>query len=249
MVVVITQRRSFSSWWKEACEKEANLESTSWMWMWVVSEQSTQRASSIQTRKDPDCHQMKFKYYPISNTETEVKRGSAVISFWVQKYFSNHRRLASKSCSGGRPIFSCTRLCSLLSHCSPASVVLWFLNRPSSLLPPCLWRHSMYLLFEMLFQPHSIAHSFSLLLSRFSHVWLFVILWTVAHQAPLSTGFSRQEYWSGLPFRRVQLNISKRSSQILLPNLSHSKLILLFSTQHLIFSLFIYFWLTSVIRR
>ena len=28
----------------------------------------------------------------------------------------------------------------------------------------------------------------------------FATLWTVAHQAPLSTGFSRQEYWSGLPF-------------------------------------------------
>ena len=28
----------------------------------------------------------------------------------------------------------------------------------------------------------------------------FVIPWTVAHQAPLSTGFSGQEYWSGLPF-------------------------------------------------
>ena len=27
-----------------------------------------------------------------------------------------------------------------------------------------------------------------------------VTLWTVAHQAPLSMGFSRQEYWSGLPF-------------------------------------------------
>ena len=26
------------------------------------------------------------------------------------------------------------------------------------------------------------------------------ILWTVAHQASLSMGFSRQEYWSGLPF-------------------------------------------------
>ena len=25
------------------------------------------------------------------------------------------------------------------------------------------------------------------------------ILWTVGHQASLSTGFSRQEYWSGLP--------------------------------------------------
>ena len=36
-------------------------------------------------------------------------------------------------------------------------------------------------------------------LSHFSHVWLFVTLWTVAWQAPLSIGFSRQEYWSGLP--------------------------------------------------
>ena len=30
-------------------------------------------------------------------------------------------------------------------------------------------------------------------------VWLFVTPWTVAHQAPLSMEFSRQEYWSGLP--------------------------------------------------
>ena len=33
-----------------------------------------------------------------------------------------------------------------------------------------------------------------------SHVQLVVTPWTVAHQAPLSLGFSRQEYWSGLPF-------------------------------------------------
>ena len=32
-----------------------------------------------------------------------------------------------------------------------------------------------------------------------SHVWLFATPWTVAQQAPLSMGFSRQEYWSGLP--------------------------------------------------
>ena len=36
-------------------------------------------------------------------------------------------------------------------------------------------------------------------LSCFSHIQLFVTLWTVACQAPLSIGFSRQEYWSGLP--------------------------------------------------
>ena len=33
-----------------------------------------------------------------------------------------------------------------------------------------------------------------------SHVLLFATLWTVALQAPPSMGFSRQEYWSGLPF-------------------------------------------------
>ena len=36
-------------------------------------------------------------------------------------------------------------------------------------------------------------------LNCFSHVRLFVTLWTVARQAPLSTGFSKQEHWSGLP--------------------------------------------------
>ena len=33
-----------------------------------------------------------------------------------------------------------------------------------------------------------------------SCIRLFAILWTVAHQAPLSVGFPRQEYWNGLPF-------------------------------------------------
>ena len=33
-----------------------------------------------------------------------------------------------------------------------------------------------------------------------SRVWLFATPWTIAHQAPLSMGFSRQEYWSGVPF-------------------------------------------------
>ena len=35
-------------------------------------------------------------------------------------------------------------------------------------------------------------------LSNFSHVRLCVTRWTVAHQAPLSMGFPRQEYWNGL---------------------------------------------------
>ena len=43
-----------------------------------------------------------------------------------------------------------------------------------------------------------------LLLSRFSRVQLCATPWTAAHQAPLSMGFSRQEYWSGLPFPSPQ---------------------------------------------
>ena len=38
-----------------------------------------------------------------------------------------------------------------------------------------------------------------LLIESLSHVRLFVTPWTTAHQAPLSMGFSRQEYWSGWP--------------------------------------------------
>ena len=37
-------------------------------------------------------------------------------------------------------------------------------------------------------------------LSHSSSVQLFATPWTVAHQAPLSMGFSRQEYWNELPF-------------------------------------------------
>ena len=40
------------------------------------------------------------------------------------------------------------------------------------------------------------------MLSWLSRVQLFATLWTVVYQAPLSTGFSRQEYWSGSPSSR-----------------------------------------------
>ena len=47
-----------------------------------------------------------------------------------------------------------------------------------------------------------------LLLSRFSHGQLFVTPWTAAYQAPLSMGFSRQEYWSGLPLPSPYISCS-----------------------------------------
>ena len=47
---------------------------------------------------------------------------------------------------------------------------------------------------------HRLSHQGSLMCSVLSRVQLFATPWTVACQAPLSMGFFRQEYWSGLPF-------------------------------------------------
>ena len=50
-----------------------------------------------------------------------------------------------------------------------------------------------------------------------SHVWLLATPWTAAYQAPLSMGFSRQEYWSGLPLpspRIILMGLKKTSQNI-----------------------------------
>jgi len=52
----------------------------------------------------------------------------------------------------------------------------------------------MYYLYEKYYKPICACVP-----NCFSCVWLFATLWTVTHQAPLSMGFSRQDYWSGLP--------------------------------------------------
>ena len=81
----------------------------------------------------------------------------------------------------------------------------------------CLWWSTNRVLFffpadimksgskQILSTPTGILHFMAFLisplciLSHFSCVQLCVTLWTVARQAPLSMGFSRQQYWNGLP--------------------------------------------------
>ena len=71
---------------------------------------------------------------------------------------------------------------SLKDSIAPSPVLLWFhsVNRNS-------WHRDLW------WCPVCVP-------SHFSHVQLFATLWTAAYQAPLSMEFSRQEYWSGLPF-------------------------------------------------
>ena len=82
-------------------------------------------------------------------------------------------------------------------------ITLWVLN--FSYCYPSFW--IFYLLFSSypMFLPkfpkkYFLPWKFKLacVLSHFSHVQLFVLLWIVAYQAPLSKGFSGKEYWSGL---------------------------------------------------
>ena len=56
----------------------------------------------------------------------------------------------------------------------------------------CMWLYMVHLKLVV------IINFIWCMLSCSSHVWLFVTPWTVVCQAPLSMGFSRQEYWSGL---------------------------------------------------
>ena len=58
-----------------------------------------------------------------------------------------------------------------------------------------------FLLFFLLVMErfYELLTSLCCMLSRFSRVRLLATPWTVSHQAPLSMGFSRQEYWDGLP--------------------------------------------------
>ena len=69
-----------------------------------------------------------------------------------------------------------------------------------------------------------------------SPVWLFAAPWPVAHQAPLSMGFPRQEYWSGLSFPSPEetphgkpISFYKNTNSIMKP-----------STSYMIYRIFMY---------
>ena len=85
---------------------------------------------------------------------------------------------------------------SLLSTCISSSAILRELGNLSS------QSSTHAALWQVIPFPSCVQHCFILSLpplSRFSDVQLFAMLWTVTLQAPLSMGFSKQEYWSGLP--------------------------------------------------
>ena len=90
----------------------------------------------------------------------------------------------SRAAAAAKSLQSCPTLCALIDG-SP----------PDSAIPGILQARTL----EWVAISFSNAWKWKVKVKSLSHVRLLVTPWTVAHQAPLSMGFSRQEYWSGVP--------------------------------------------------
>ena len=62
--------------------------------------------------------------------------------------------------------------------------------------------------------PHCSCSELRVVVQLLSCVRLFATPWTVAHQAPLSMGFPRQEYWSGLPSSPQGIFLTQESNRV-----------------------------------
>ena len=103
---------------------------------------------------------------------------------WTRTPRTGRRYMCAKS------LQSCLTLCNPMTYSPTDSLVHGILQEYWSGLPhpSTQWSNPVSCIEERFFT-----------LWAKSLVWLLVILWTIACQAPLSMGFSRQEHWSGLP--------------------------------------------------
>ena len=108
-------------------------------------------------------------------------------------HFPSFLGVENRRCTLAENFKHTIQYCSLVSHCSTVDL--------QNLLIMCNWNVDYY--FQLMEQRRKLLHWISPVSGKvtgtcvccFSHVGLFVTLWTVAPQAPLSMGFSRQECW------------------------------------------------------
>ena len=105
------------------------------------------------------------------------------------RFFNSRCRSVTKAC----PSFCDPMDCSM-----PGFLFLHYLPEFAQIMSTESVMPSNHLILCCPLLPLSLIFS-SIRVKVLDHVQLFETPWTVAHQAPLSTGFSRQEYWSGLP--------------------------------------------------
>ena len=92
--------------------------------------------------------------------------------------------VTSAAAAAAKSLQSCLTLCSPIDGSPPGSPVPGILQAKT---------------LEWVAISFSNAWKGKMKVKSLSRVWLFATPWTAAYQAPLSMGFSRQEYWSGVP--------------------------------------------------
>ena len=92
---------------------------------------------------------------------------------------------AAAAAAPAKSLRSCPALCDAIDGSPPGSPVPGILQAR---------------ILEWVAVSFSNAWKWKVKVKSLSRVWLFATPWTAAYQAPLSKGFSRQEYWNGLPF-------------------------------------------------
>ena len=108
------------------------------------------------------------------------EKNSHQIEVHFRKSFNEFRFLYAAA----KSLQSCPTLCDLIEGSPPGSPV-----------PGILQARTL----EWVAISFSNAWKWKVRVKSLSRVWLLATPWTAAYQAPLSMGFSRQEYWSGVP--------------------------------------------------
>ena len=110
------------------------------------------------------------------------------VSTWAGRFFTTSATCEAQSVPAAAAAAKSLQLCPTL--CNPIDE-----SPPSSPVPGILQARTL----AWVAISFSNAWKWKVKVKSLSHVWLLVTLWTAAHQAPPSMGFSRQEYWSGVP--------------------------------------------------
>ena len=115
--------------------------------------------------------------------QMEIASGPII---WLTAYLWvwNHHFASFAAAAAAKSLQSCPTLCNPRDGSPPGSII-----------PGILQARTL----EWVAISFSNAGKWKLKVKSLSHVQLFVTPWTAAYQAPLSMGFSRQEYWSGVP--------------------------------------------------
>ena len=101
-----------------------------------------------------------------------------------KQVFKQARRIVAATAAPAKLLQSCLTLCDPIDSSPPGSAI-----------PGILQARTL----EWVAISFSNAWKWKVKVKSLSHIWLFATPWTAAYQAPPSMGFSRQEYWSGVP--------------------------------------------------